>query len=145
MAKLYQVLEATFKMRINSNSEILPYIKKLSEMGKFDEPKKIAAIAILLDRLGKLEDEADVEKSLSDIITPETIDTSTSQIETPGVSSDATATQETPVEPIQPDTQEQVAVNPADNPPVDTTPTVSSFTPENIVDPTPTSDSTTVS
>lgn len=67
--KLYQQLEQTFKMRINSNGEIIPYIKKLSEMGKFDEPKKIAAIAIILDRLGSMEDEKDIQDSLQEMTT----------------------------------------------------------------------------
>lgn len=64
MAKLYQQLEALFKYRCNSNSEIIPYIKKLSEAGKFDEPKKVAVFAIILDRLGKMEDEALIQESL---------------------------------------------------------------------------------
>jgi hypothetical protein len=62
--KLYQQLEATFKFRINSNAEIISYIKKLSEMGKFDEPKKVVALAIILDRLGKMEDETTIKESL---------------------------------------------------------------------------------
>lgn len=137
MSKLFQLLEATFQMRINSNAEIIPYIKKLSEMGKFDEPKKIAAIAILLDRVGKLEDEAELEKSLSDIATAS--NQPTSQPETnPEPSSEITVISETPVIPIiEPSTPSEA--NPST---VETT--VSKFTPENITDPTPsTPDSTT--
>lgn len=62
MIKLHQQLESLLKLRINSNDEIIPYIKRLSEMGKFDEPKKVAVIALLLDRLGKLEDDAETER-----------------------------------------------------------------------------------
>ncbi len=129
MAKLYQTLEQVFKMRINSNAEIIPYIKKLSEMGKFDEPKKVAALAILLDRVGKMEDDIDIEKSLSEIVTPEPENQSTPQVETvPSPSSEVPATTETSNE----------------TNPVDPEKTVSTFTPENITDPVPsTPDSTT--
>lgn len=64
MVKLYQQLEQLFKFRVNSNEEIIPYIKKLSEAGKFDEPKKVAVLAIILDRIGKMEDEATLQESL---------------------------------------------------------------------------------
>lgn len=171
MAKLYQILEQTFKMRINSNTEIIPYIKKLAEMGKFDEPKKIAAIAILLDRLAKLEDEADMAKSLSDLASSTINEPSTPQEINPSPSSEVAATEEMPivdqnppVEPVsspsEPTTPEvpneetpapavEETTNPDTTPivsePVDPTPTVAEFTAENISDPTPqpTPDSTT--
>jgi len=171
MSKLYQTLEQVFKMRINSNSEIIPYIKKLAEMGKFDEPKKIAAIAILLDRLGKLEDDADMEKSLSDIATDTTISPSTPAETLSSESSEVAATPQTPLQsepsaledqisnpnatpivstPVEPTSQLEQPVTEAPKtpeettPPIDTAPTVTEFTPENITDPTPaTNDSTT--
>lgn len=62
--KLHQQLEHTLKIRINSNEEIIPAIKKLSEMGKFDKPKELAMFAIILDRLGKIEDVSMIEQQL---------------------------------------------------------------------------------
>jgi len=62
--KLYIQLENLFKVRFNSNENIIPTIKKLSEMGKFDEPKKVAVLAIILDRLGEQENEALIQESL---------------------------------------------------------------------------------
>lgn len=56
--KLHAQLENALKIRINSNDDIIPAIKKLMEMGKLDKPKEIAMFAIILDRLGKMEDEA---------------------------------------------------------------------------------------
>lgn len=166
MAKLYQILEQTFKMRINSNAEIIPYIKKLSEMGKFDEPKKVAAIAILLDRVAKLEDEADMTKSLSDIASSTINEPAMPQEINPSPSSEVVSMEEMPKveenqpsEPSNPEaapsievsTQETPATvetpvveettNPSSTPivsePVDPTPTVAEFSPENISDPTP--------
>jgi len=55
--KVYQELERIFKFRIFSNEEITPYLLKLSRMGKIDEPKKMALFTIILDRLGRIEDE----------------------------------------------------------------------------------------
>lgn len=64
--KLHAQLENTLKIRINSNEEIIPGIKKLAEMGKFDKPKENALFAIILDRLGKMEDEAAIQDSLKE-------------------------------------------------------------------------------
>ena len=100
--KLYLQLENLFKFRCNSNSDIIPYIKKLSEMGKFDEPKKVAVIAIILDRLGKLEDEAIIQESLKESVLPE-IPT----IPEPPVAP------ETPETPIEPEVPAQTTETPA--------------------------------
>ncbi len=164
MIRLHQQLEKLFGARFNSNEEIIATIKKLSEAGKFDEPKKVAVFAVILDRLGKMEDEIETQLSLQDTITPEPDNQPASQVETPSEpSSDLPATPETPVTPItEPiietppvtpqetvptspvtpvvDTVPPVAtpeptVPPVVTPPTDTTPTVSNFTPENITDP----------
>lgn len=198
--KLHMQLETLFGARFNSNAEIIATIKKLSEAGKFDEPKKVAVFAVILDRLGKMEDEIEQEKSLTgldpipddgvnlDVVGETTgnppenaviseteanqlTNPTTPEIDTPpSASSDIPATPETPEAPAvvpaeAPDTpaQPEVApelsqeptasvetqpVTPTDptpsvTNPVDTTPTVSNFTPENITDPQPTPDSTT--
>lgn len=143
MVKLYQLLEQTFKFRINSNSDIIPYIKKLNEMGKFDEPKKVAAIAIILDRLGKIEDEIDTQKSLAEITESPAVPQSEVQTTPPleptppegePAQPEAAAT-DTPAQPDVPPTPEETPTQESDN-------TVSEFTPENITDPKP-QDSTT--
>ncbi len=59
MSKLYQELEQLFKLRIFSTEEIPAYIKKYSQMGKFDEPKKVALLALLAYRVGVIEDRLD--------------------------------------------------------------------------------------
>lgn len=64
MIKLHAQLEQLLKIRINSNSEIILGLKKLSEAGKLDKPKELAMFAVILDRLGKLEDEATIQESL---------------------------------------------------------------------------------
>lgn len=54
--KLFQALEQIFKLRILSNAEIPQYIRKVSAIGRFDEPKKIAVLSELLQRVAALED-----------------------------------------------------------------------------------------
>lgn len=53
--QVYQELEQIFKFRISSNDEVVPYLTKLSRMGKIDEPKKMALFTMIIDRLGKIE------------------------------------------------------------------------------------------
>lgn len=55
MAKIHQKLEKIFSYRILSDEEIPSYIKSLSEMGKLDEPKKIALFSLIFERLTLLE------------------------------------------------------------------------------------------
>lgn len=171
--RLYQQLENLLKIRVNSNEDIIPAIKRMSEMGKFDEPKKMAVLVLLLDRLGKMEDEKLLEQSvkenttnatLEDIATSEelklpngsTIDFAQTDeeplkgVENPPIESNPveTASSETsnPTTPeveTPPSASGDIAATPqeeviaSNDNPVDTTPTVSSFTPENISDPTP--------
>jgi hypothetical protein len=134
MIKLHAQLESALKIRINSNDEIILALKKLAEMGKFDKPKELAIFAIILDRLGQMEDEALIEKSLKDEKTKETIDLlattpADEPVETPAIQPAV----EVPVEPV-------ADVTPAETTPVEPaieTPTVSEFTPETVTDPTP--------
>lgn len=112
---LHAQLENLFKFRINSNEEIIPYIKKLSEAGKFDEPKKVAVLAIILDRLGKMEDEANIERSLEE---------PASQLEPLPNSQEATPTVD--------ETEQQVT--PPTDTAEDTTGTVSEFSLDAIAD-----------
>jgi hypothetical protein len=55
--KLYQEIESLLKFRISSNEGVVSYMLKMSRLGKLDEPKKIALLTIILDRLGRMEDE----------------------------------------------------------------------------------------
>lgn len=73
MLRLHQQLESLFKYRINSNEEIIPFIKKLSEAGKLDGPKQTAVFAIILDRLGRLEDIAQIAPDPASFVTSENI------------------------------------------------------------------------
>lgn len=57
MAKIYSQLENLFKFRILNNSDISSYLKRLTNMGKLDEVKKIALFNIILTRLGEIEDQ----------------------------------------------------------------------------------------
>lgn len=54
--KLFQKIEHIFKFRIENNEEIPSYIQSLSEMGKLDEPKKIALFSLILSRLALVEE-----------------------------------------------------------------------------------------
>lgn len=56
MAKLTDKLERIFGYRIATTDEIPTYIKRLSEMGKLDEPKKIALFTLILERIVTLEE-----------------------------------------------------------------------------------------
>lgn len=60
--KIFQMLEQTFKYRITSNKEIPVYMKRISQAGKFDEPKKNALITEILLRLAEIEDQDAVTK-----------------------------------------------------------------------------------
>lgn len=62
--KLYQQIGAIMNKRISSNEEIISRIADWKINNTLDEPKKIALLALVLDRLGKLEDEADMQISL---------------------------------------------------------------------------------
>lgn len=126
MIKLHQQLEESLKVRINSNSEIILGIKKLTEAGRFDKPKEVALFAIILDRLGKIEDEEIARRSLQEITdTPVEIEPTPSPVET-ATSPDA---------PQQPETTTPVQSPVANTPAEDTSPTLSELTPENIANP----------
>jgi|GEM_PF-2797876 len=149
MAKLHQQLEQLFKYRCNSNEDIIPYVKKLAEAGKFDEPKKVAVFAIILDRLGKQEDEANIEASVKEAepLAP-VVDEPTPPVEETPANPEPTTSPDVPTEP-EPTPPAQTAVEPTpetpaepivDNESVDdgtATATISELTPENITDPTP--------
>src|SRR5690348_11101718 len=78
MICLYVKLEQLFNARFNSNDNIIPTIKKLSESGKLDEAKKIALLAIILDTLGQMEDEKLMQESLKTFEATEIGQTATS-------------------------------------------------------------------
>lgn len=63
--RIYQQLENLFKLSIFSNEEIVPYLVKLTKNGKIDEPKERALLIIILDRLGKMEDEEEAAKEIA--------------------------------------------------------------------------------
>lgn len=146
MIKLHQQLEQVLHIRINSNSEIVKAIKTLMELGKLDKPKEIAMMVIILDRLGKLEDDDLIEQSLKEltenkvvlpVTPPPTTDPVSAPVNTestpepvePVKSAEDSATLSTPETPTTPD------VSPASEPTPES-PTVSQFTPENITNPT---------
>ena len=142
-------LETLFGARFNSNAEIIATIKKLSEAGKFDEPKKVAVFAIILDRLGKMEDEELVNEALkepgiidnrewaeneeakarerfvAENVAPQPDNQPAPQIDTPpSAPSDVPATPETPVTPVaEPVVETPPVATPetVPTPPVDTT------------------------
>lgn len=60
MAKIYQQVEQIFKFRILSNEEIPAYLARMSRMGKIDEIAKHEMLALILKRLGEIEDFEDV-------------------------------------------------------------------------------------
>ena len=55
-AKLFSRIEAIFKFRLMSNSDINNYLKKMSYMGKIDDVAKIALFTLILTVLGEMED-----------------------------------------------------------------------------------------
>lgn len=58
--QLYKELEKICKLRIFSNTEIPAYLKRYSQYGKLDLVKQIELLTLVLDRVGKIEDELEV-------------------------------------------------------------------------------------
>lgn len=142
MIKLYQQLENVLKIRILSNEDIIPAIKKLMEMGKLDKPKEIAMFAIILDRLGKIEDEAVIEESLKGLTEDSTSVPQTVQTASPGVKPVLTVSNYTPEDTSTPETTISVPEVASDSPDAsniteDKLPevTLSDFTPETVKNP----------
>lgn len=56
--KLYSQIEQIFRYRLLSNKDIPIYLKRMTNMGKVDDVKKAELFALILNRLGEIEDEA---------------------------------------------------------------------------------------
>lgn len=56
--KLYSQIEQIFRYRLLSNKDIPTYLKRMTNMGKVDDVKKAELFALILNRLGEIEDEA---------------------------------------------------------------------------------------
>jgi hypothetical protein len=56
MSKLYARIEQIFRFRLMDNSGISEYLKRMSNMGKIDDVKKIALFNLILTVLGEMED-----------------------------------------------------------------------------------------
>lgn len=113
--KLHAQLESTLKVRINSNSEIILGLKKLSEAGKLDKPKELAMFAIILDRLGKMEDEASIEESLKN---DDIVSLANEAVIEP--EADSIAPQEPATPAVEPTTSPDVPQEPETTPPIET-------------------------
>ena len=105
--------------RITSNEEIIPRIAEWKVSNALDEPKRIALLALILDRLGKLEDEADTQQSLSDIV-DQTQQQTSSLIDT---GSDTTPVEETLQPSVIPPEEQATETISEPIPPVEETPT----------------------
>lgn len=55
--KLYSQIEQIFRYRLLSNKDIPLYLKRMTNMGKVDDVKKAELFALILNRLGEIEDE----------------------------------------------------------------------------------------
>jgi hypothetical protein len=55
--KLYTQIEQIFRYRLLSNKDIPLYLKRMTNMGKVDDVKKAELFALILNRLGEIEDE----------------------------------------------------------------------------------------
>lgn len=53
---LLRSLEQLFRFRLFTKEEIPAYLKRMAELGRFDEPKKIALFAELSQRVAALEE-----------------------------------------------------------------------------------------
>lgn len=60
MIPLHKFLYDLFGYRIFDNKEIDPFMKKVTRMGKLDEPKKAAILTELLKRMAALEDKEEM-------------------------------------------------------------------------------------
>lgn len=54
--KLYQFLDQLFNFRILRNDDIPLYLKRMSQLGKFDQPKQVMLITELTRRVAALEE-----------------------------------------------------------------------------------------
>jgi len=57
MNKLATKIEAIFKFRLLDNKDIPTYLRRMSMMGKFDEVKRGELLVLILDTLGKMEED----------------------------------------------------------------------------------------
>ncbi len=57
--KTHEEMEKIFGTRISGPQQITGYINSLSRMGRFDEPKKVAVLSLLLRKVAELEQKFD--------------------------------------------------------------------------------------